>query len=164
MRLTVRHQRAIARLHFLDPEISDREIARRVSRGRASVKKVRRAIRATNLTWIDLRALDDGAWVKHLGTADRSTTRPRPVPNWNDVLCELRSGRSTLKAIWARWRTEHPSATGYVQFTQGFGAWLGCSWRSIAHTGLTPTNTLNPASQASDQAFLTSTSHQRAEK
>ena len=80
MRLAVRLQREITRLHFYDPGQSDRVIARAIGVSPSTVGAFRNRLRGQSLDWAALQPLDDEAWRHALGTQDHSIAQRKPAP------------------------------------------------------------------------------------
>ena len=82
MRVPVHLQREAARLHFYDQAQSNRAIARTSGLAPGTVNGLRRKLRASGRTWLDLQVLDDDAWCCALRTQDRSKVQIKPAPDW----------------------------------------------------------------------------------
>ena len=122
MRLSIKTQRAIARLHFLDPDVSDREISRRLGISANTVGKVRLAVRASHATWRVLAKLSDTAWLNALQTHDRCGGVFREWPNWHRVVRLLESG-CPMNEIWTAWNLNQVSPISFPQFCRRLDAW-----------------------------------------
>jgi len=74
MRIPVRLQRDVARLHFHAPQ-SSRAISRATGVSPNSINVLRQALVASEKSWEELSELDDDAWELALGSQTQSTTR-----------------------------------------------------------------------------------------
>lgn len=129
MRLPIRVQRDIARLHFHDPEKSNRCFARSLGISPATVSSLRKRLRPLVATWEELKNLDDAEWERTLGTGNSSIAKGKPKPEWAYIHSELQRPDATLEVLWREWREGTPNGIGYSSFTQGYRDWL--SSRSI---------------------------------
>jgi hypothetical protein len=100
MRLAVRLQREITRLHFYDPGQSDRVIARAIGVSPSTVGAFRNRLRGQSLDWAALQPLDDEAWRHALGTQDHSIAQRKPAPDWAWVHAEMQRPDATLEQLW----------------------------------------------------------------
>jgi transposase len=124
MRLTVREQRDVARLHFYDTEQSSRAIARSTKLSTNTVLVLRAKIVESNKSWEELQALGDDAWREALKTQDHSLAQRKPAPDWTWVEEQMRAPDATLERVWMEWRDDgHSDGIGYTQFTTGFAQW-----------------------------------------
>ena len=71
MRLEVRLQRDIARLHYYEPTQTHRAIARATGLSAGTVQSMRARLPSGSDDWERLKELDDDAWRQELGTAYR---------------------------------------------------------------------------------------------
>jgi transposase len=124
MRLAVRLQREIARLHFYDTSQSDRAIAGAIGVSPSTVGSLRRLLRHQALMWPALEPLDDEAWCSTLGTHDRTIAVRKPAPDWDWVHREMRRPDATLEQLWREWRETCPEGIGYTQFSTGYRRWV----------------------------------------
>jgi transposase len=123
MRLAVRLQREITRLHFYDPGQSDRVIARAIGVSPSTVGAFRNRLRGQSLDWAALQPLDDEAWRHALGTQDHSIAQRKPAPDWAWVHAEMQRPDATLEQLWREWRESCPDGVAYTQFSCGYRAW-----------------------------------------
>ncbi|HWI17878.1 MAG TPA: IS21 family transposase [Vicinamibacterales bacterium] len=120
MRLEVRLQREIARLHFYDTASSSRAIASATGVSPGTVGSLRELLRNQPKNWEALKDLDDDAWRDALGTHDRTITVSKPAPDWAWVHEQMQRADATLGAIWLEWRENNPDGIGHTQFTTGY--------------------------------------------
>lgn len=123
MRLAIHMQREIARLHYYDPDRSDRIIASTVGISPSTVGTFRRLLRNESHKWSALQALDDDEWRAKLGTHDRSIAQRKPMPEWEWVHAEMQRPDATLEQLWREWRETCPHGVAYTQFSTGYRAW-----------------------------------------
>ncbi len=123
MRLPVRLQREIARMHFYDPTQSNRAIASGLQVSPNTVSALCSKLKASGLAWSDLRDLDDDAWVDALKTQNRSVAQRKPSPNWEWVDEQMQFPDATLQQIWREWREQCPPGIGFTQFCEQYKAW-----------------------------------------
>lgn len=123
MRLSVRLQREITRLHFYDTGQSDRVVARATGVSPSTVGAFRNRLRAQPLDWTALQPLDDEAWQDALGTHDHSIAVRKPAPDWAWVHSEMQRPDATLEALWREWRESCPGGVAYTQFSTGYRNW-----------------------------------------
>lgn len=123
MRLPIHLQREIARLHYYDPQTSNRAIAATVKLSPSTVADMRGFLRACSTPWAALQLLDDADWRKTLGTQDRSIAVRKPLPDWQEVHAEMQRADATLEVLWREWRERCPEGVAYTQFSVGYRAW-----------------------------------------
>lgn len=123
MRLELRYQREIARLHFKDPSRSSREIAKSVDVSPNSVLRMRAQIHAAARTWTQLKDLNDDDWQKVLKTEDHSIAQRKAVPKWEDIHKEMQRPDATLEALWREFKEDCPDGAAFTQFSNGYRAW-----------------------------------------
>ncbi|TWO64408.1 IS21 family transposase [Caenimonas sedimenti] len=123
MRLPIQQQREIARLHFYDLRTSNRAIGASMQISPTTVGDLRNLLRAQQLTWTDLQALDDEGWRRALKTHDRSIAQRKPIPDWGHVHAEMQRPDATLEQLWQEWRETCPEGVGYTQFSVGYREW-----------------------------------------
>lgn len=123
MRLSVRLQREIARLHFYEPGQSNRAIAHSVGVSPSTVAPMRAKLIGQPLDWHALSELDDEAWRTALDTHDRSIAVRKPAPDWAWVHEEMKRPDATLEQLWREWRQSCPDGIAYTQFSLGYRVW-----------------------------------------
>lgn len=116
-------QREIARLHFYDPQLSDRAIARTIGISARPVTTMRRALSQATLTWPELSLLDDDQWNGTLGTHNRSIAQRKTAPDWNWVHEQMQLPDATQEQVWREWKEANPEGIKYTQFTTSYRAW-----------------------------------------
>ena len=124
MRLDIRLQREIARLHYYAPQ-SARAIAKAVGVSPTTVRILRNKLIAAHRPWAELEALDDEAWCHALGTRDHTHARRKPAPDWNWVHTEMLRPEATLEQLWREWKERQPDGILYAQFTAEYRRWKG---------------------------------------
>lgn len=123
MKLPVRKQREIVRLHFHSPSKSNRFIARSTGVSAEPVKTIRRLLVDRSLDWQMLKDLDDDQWCRALGTEDKSRQPHRPAPDWQWIFAEMQRPSATLEQLWQEWREVNPNGVAYSQFTALYRQW-----------------------------------------
>lgn len=123
MRLPIALQREITRLHFHDPSLPNRALARTLALSPNTVASMRQHVLQTGLTWSELALLDDPAWRHTLKTEDRSVAKSKPKPEWARIHTEMQRPDATLEVLWREWRETEPAGVGYSAFAQGYRAW-----------------------------------------
>lgn len=123
MRLPIRLQREIARLHYYCPAQSDRAIARATRLSPRTVGKLRSALKNCQRSWEDLSRLEDTEWCRELGTNNRSIAQRKDAPDWNWIHQEMQRPDATLEQLWREWRETCPHGIGYSRFATGYRQW-----------------------------------------
>lgn len=123
MRLPMALQREITRLHFHDPSLSHRALARSLEVSPTTVATMRRYVLQTGLTWTELAELDDPSWRKALQNENRSLAQTKPKPEWAHIHAELQRPDATLEVLWREWRESVPNGIGYSAFADGYRVW-----------------------------------------
>ena len=124
MRIPVRTQREIARLHF-STKAPSRKIAAAVGTSRTTVQTLVKLIAKSGKTWADLGSYSDGAWKAALGSENKQQSYRKATPNWEFVHEERIKQDVTLHELWRQWREETPTGIAYSQFSRGYRIWLG---------------------------------------
>jgi transposase len=123
MRIPIHLQREIARLHYYDPNSSDRAIAGTVGMSPSTIGSFRRMLRKQGHEWSAIEPLDDDQWRDTLGTRDRSIAQRKPLPDWQWVHTEMQRPDATMEQLWREWRETCPEGVAYTQFAVGYRAW-----------------------------------------
>ena len=123
MRLEVRLQRDIARLHYYQPTQTHRAIARAIGLSAGTVRSMRARLPSGINDWERLKELDDDAWRQELGTANRSLAQRKEAPDWQWVHTEMQRPDATLEQLWREWRSVCPEGVGYTQFSSHYRKW-----------------------------------------
>ncbi|WP_341677276.1 IS21 family transposase [Niveibacterium sp. SC-1] len=122
MRIPIRTQREILRLHYLNRP-SFRRTADVVGVSAGTVRTLVRRAESLEISWNELQALDDVAWCQILESSDKTRVR-RCAPDWTWVNTELAQRDVTLDLLWREWRLNNPEGCAYSQFTAGYREWL----------------------------------------
>lgn len=99
MRIPIHLQREIARLHYYDPNSSDRAIAGTVGMSPSTIGSFRRMLRKQGHEWSAIEPLDDDQWRDTLGTRDRSIAQRKPLPDWQWVHTEMQRPDATMEQL-----------------------------------------------------------------
>ena len=123
MRVEIRLQREVARLHLHDRAQSHREIAAAVGLSPNTAKKIRNIVDEALRPWDELSSMHDDDWVKTLGTEDKSIAQSKLTPDFGWVHEQLQQPDATLEQVWEEWRRENPEGVAYTQFSQKYRAY-----------------------------------------
>jgi transposase len=124
MRLDIRLQREVARLHFYDASQSNRAIAKSVGISPGAAASVRTLLNAQALSWNALKELDDEQWCRALGSADRSVKPQKATPDWSWIHQEMGRPDATRHQLWQEWKETCPDGIEYSQFTEKYREWI----------------------------------------
>lgn len=105
---------------------SQREIARSLGIGRATVGSVVRRAQAARLPWEEIEKLSEKELQLRLyGREIRGGKRKEyPIPDWGQVHRELRRKGVTRTLLWLEYREQHPDGYKYSQFCEYYRRWL----------------------------------------
>ena len=124
-RLTMRKIRDVLRLAF-DHGLSQRQVARSASVGRATVAEYLRRFAEAGLTWPAAAALDEVELERKLFPPVAALpTGPREEPDWSHVHRELKRPGVTLMLLWQEYKARHPEGFQYSWFCERYRAWVG---------------------------------------
>lgn len=124
-RLSMRKIRDVLRLHF-QGRLTNRQIARSLGLGRATVAEYLRRAEEAGLEWPLPPELDEATLEHRLFPAFvLFDSRPRPQPDWANVHRELRRDGVTLFLLWQEYRAVHPEGYQYSRFCDLYGRFAG---------------------------------------
>ena len=120
-RLPMRKSKEILRLKWLDHR-RNRQIARALGVGVASVSRVVKRAGAAELDWERVEALTEAELETALYGQERKQRRaPLPEPSWLDL--ELKKPGVTLQLLHVEYREQRPDGYGYTQFCDHYRRW-----------------------------------------
>lgn len=124
-RLPMRKIREVLRLHH-EAGLSNRQVARAVGLGVASVSRYLQEAARAGLGWPLPEELDDGALELRLSGAPSPPATLRPLPSFEEMFRELKKPGVTLRLLWQEYvEAEGDSAYGYTQFCEHYRSWGG---------------------------------------
>lgn len=114
----------VLRLHAAG--VTQREIARSVGIGQATVAGYLARARSASLGWPLPPGIDEVEVERSLfAVPDPADAPARPVPDWRTVHRELKRRHGvTRKLLWLEWREQEPDGCGYSQFCYHYDRWL----------------------------------------
>lgn len=112
----------VLRLHFACDR-SNREIARAVGIGRATVSDYLRRAREAQIGWPLPAAMTEQALEARLFPPLPPSTVVRPEPDWPGVHRELGRKGVTLELLWQEYRERYPDGYQYSAFCQHYRAY-----------------------------------------
>jgi len=126
-RLSMRAIKEILRLKWVCG-LSDRQVSRSCSVGRATIAEYVRRAEAAGLSWPLPEGMDDA----HLETLlfPISSRSPSPgssrlLPDWDQVREELNKKGVTLFLLWQEYKEAHPDGYQYSWFCEQYKKWTG---------------------------------------
>jgi transposase len=127
----------VLRLHFACDR-SNREIAKAVGIGRATVSDYLRRAREVEVSWPLPAGMTESALEALLFPPLPSSRVTRPEPDWPAIHRELRRKGVTLELLWQEYRETHPDGYQYSAFCkryQGFAQVLPVTLRQTHAPG-----------------------------
>jgi len=124
-RLSMRKVKEVLRLKW-ECGLSNRQIAKSCSIGRATVAEYLRRAKEAGLCWPLPSGLDEAKLEKLLFPPPPSVPLEfRPVPDWTEVHRELKRKGVTLFLLWQEYKEAHPEGYQYSSFCKQYQAWTG---------------------------------------
>jgi transposase len=122
----MRKIREILRLRY-EAGLSNRQIARSCSVGRATVADYLRRAAAAGLSWPLPERMDETRLERLLFPPPPSIPpSERPLPDWSDIHTELRRKGVTLALLWEEYKADHPhDGYQYSRFCDLYREWRG---------------------------------------
>jgi len=106
--------------------LSNRQIAKSCSIGRATVTEYLRRAKEGGLCWPLPSGLDEAELEKFLFAPPPSVPLGfRPIPDWTEVHRELKRKRVSLFLLWRESKGAHPEGYQYSWFCKQYQAWIG---------------------------------------
>ena len=122
-RLTMRKIREVFRLKF-DCQLSNRKIAKSCHIARSTVGEYLFRFQQATLSWPLPREMDDDELEHRLYPAPTvPAANLRPLPDFNDIHCELRRKGVTLNLLWQEYKEQNPHGYQYSQFCHLYRQW-----------------------------------------
>ena len=123
-RLSMRTIKEVLRLK-LACGLSDRQVAKSCSIGRATVGEYLRRAEEAGLHWPLPEGMDDSKLDALLFpvAAAVATSLPRPVPDWVETGEEMRKKGVTLFLLWEEYKEIHPDGYQYSWFCEHYQRW-----------------------------------------
>ena len=112
----------VLRLHFACDR-SNREIARAIGIGRATVSDYLRRAKETGIGWPLPEGMTESALEARLFPPLPPSTVARPEPAWPDIHRELGRKGVTLELLWQEYREQCPGGYQYSAFCQHYRAY-----------------------------------------
>ncbi len=125
MRLPVHQQREIARLHFHSPNSSSRAIGRATGTSAGAVHSLRKKIRKSERTFLELEALDDDEWLQVFDKNHKTNFVRKEEPDWSEIHEQMHTPDATREQLWREWKAKVPNGIQYSAFTENYRRWLG---------------------------------------
>ena len=125
-RLSMRTIKEVLRLK-LACGLSDRQVARSCSIGRATVSEYLRRAEKAGLSWPLPEGMDDSQLDARLFPVAPAFSAgvPRPVPDWLKTREEMRKKGVTLFLLWEEYKEIHPDGFQYSWFCEQYQKWTG---------------------------------------
>jgi len=124
-RLSMRKVKEVLRLKW-ECGLSNRQIAKSCSIGRATVAEYLRRARDAGFCWPLPDGLDEAELDRRLFPPPPSVPPgSRPEPDWSQVHRELKRKGVTLFLLWQEYKEAHPAGYQYSWFCQHYQAWTG---------------------------------------
>jgi len=121
--LSMRKIREILRL-ALECRMPNREIARSCLVSHATVGKYTSKVKETQLTFEELKNMDDIALKRLLTIGVRAQhKRNYPQPDWNYIYAELKKKGVTLELLWQEYKSVYPDGYQHTQFCELYSRW-----------------------------------------
>ena len=118
MRLDTFLQREIIRLHTLNQNCSNREIARILELSPTTVGTLLEKFKQSNLSYEQLAELCDKDFRNQIGTQPQTPQQKgKPEPFWEDIYDELKKRDMTIELLWQEYRIDNPEGLSYSQLS-----------------------------------------------
>lgn len=135
MRLDTFLQREIIRLHTLNQNCSNREIARILELSPTTVGTLLEKFKQSNLSYEQLAELCDKDFRNQIGTQPQTPQQKgKPEPFWEDIYDELKKRDMTIELLWQEYRIDNPEGLSYSQFARKYRAWRKTNRLSMKQT------------------------------
>jgi transposase len=122
-RLTVRKIREILRLKH-EAGLSNRAIAGACNISNSTVGEYLRRAEAAGISWPLGELSEDELYQKLFGDPSPVLeTKPKPLPDWEEVRKELRKKGVTLQLVWMEYIEKHPDGYKHSQFGEYYRRW-----------------------------------------
>jgi transposase len=139
MAIPIFKRREIVRLLCVDSNLSNRQIAGMLNVASGSVNKIASQLPTLGLSWEQLKALDDEAFLAAFIKTPALIQSNRLYPDCLLWHMELERDKDvTLRLLWEEWHTDHRDGVSYPQATRIYRKWLKkqrVSMRKIHHPG-----------------------------
>ncbi len=99
---------------------SYRDISRSLNMSISTINDYLSRGKKIGLIWPFPEELSEQELYDKLFKASRKPVVERPLPEWEDVHCELRKKGMTLQLLWREYRDTHPNGLGYTQFCEHY--------------------------------------------
>ncbi len=122
-RISMRNLREILRLHFVFG-LGKRPIGRSCNLSHSTVGKYLRKAKEAGLSWPLPEDLDDAALEAKLSEKNKGhKPANRPLPDMEEVHCELRKKGVTFQLLWLEYKDRYPEGYRYTRFVALYHQW-----------------------------------------
>lgn len=123
-RLTMRKIHEILRLHW-DCKLTHRQIASSCSVARSTVAEYVRRAKSAGLSLPNLAELDEEKLVELLFSSQlgRPASASRPLPDFSEWHCELKTKGMTVSLLWERYKQNNPDGFNYSYICEQYRLW-----------------------------------------
>ena len=101
---------------------SYQEISQSQNVSKGTISEYIRRSKSAGLGWPLPEGMDETGLHNALYLPVNPAKKVRPLPNWDEVCCELRRKGVTLLLLWREYREKHPDGLGYTQFCKRYQA------------------------------------------
>ncbi|MGZ8984432.1 MAG: IS21 family transposase [Methylotenera sp.] len=139
MAISIFKRREIVRLLCMGGDLSNRRVASLLGVASGTVNMIASQLPMLGMTWEQLKALGDEAFLAAFIRPPALSRSDRPHPDC--LLWHLEMERDkdvTLSLLWEEWHTEHQDGISYPQATRRYKQWLKkqrVSMRKVHHPG-----------------------------
>ena len=121
-RLSMRAIKEILRLKWVCG-LSERQVSRSCSLGRATIAEYVRRAEAAGLSWPLPDSMDDAQLEALLFPVSSPSASSRLLPDWAQVREELKKKGVTLSLLWEEYKEAHPDGYQYSWFCNLYNIW-----------------------------------------
>lgn len=124
MRLDPLIQREIVRLHNINSNFSNREIARNLGISPTTVGRVISQFKSAEISYLELKQLSNRDFCKQINTQLQTPQQSaKPEPDWDYIYAEMKKRDMTLELLWNEYKIDYPDGLSYSQFAKKYRKW-----------------------------------------